>query len=75
MVGPNAVKVLHEIGVLEDVLASSNEPEVNQRSFIYYRGMGDHELVYAVSDPSTVATIRSSPTAAHSILLAPQILV
>ncbi|TCD68111.1 hypothetical protein EIP91_011564 [Steccherinum ochraceum] len=44
--GPNAVRVLQDIGILDDVLAKCEEPEINQRSFLFYSGMEGHELIY-----------------------------
>ncbi|TCD64571.1 hypothetical protein EIP91_003898 [Steccherinum ochraceum] len=44
--GPNAVRILDDIGVLQDVLECCDEPEVNLRSFIFYSGMADHQFIY-----------------------------
>ncbi|THH33455.1 hypothetical protein EUX98_g789 [Antrodiella citrinella] len=44
--GPNAVRVLRELGVWEDVHAASGEADLNMRVFRYISGLSDHEIFY-----------------------------
>lgn len=46
--GPNAIRVLRELGVWEDVLAASGEAELNMSVFRYISGLHDHEMFYDV---------------------------
>ncbi|KAH8099305.1 hypothetical protein BXZ70DRAFT_943202 [Cristinia sonorae] len=43
--GPNAVRILQDIGILDNVLSECGEPEASLRSFIFYSGMEGHEMV------------------------------
>lgn len=55
MVGPNAIRVLRDIDVLDDVLANCEEPEIDLRTFIFYSGMEGHELIFNVRLYCTLA--------------------
>lgn len=46
--GPNAIRVLREIGVFEEVLSSSGEACLDRKSFVFRSGMGEHEVIYDV---------------------------
>ena len=41
MAGPNAVRVLQQLGILEDILKKLNPSEVRNRGFRYYDGLSD----------------------------------
>ncbi|KAI0334384.1 FAD/NAD-P-binding domain-containing protein [Cubamyces sp. BRFM 1775] len=45
-IGPNAVRVLKEIGVLEEVLKRTNPAELKPKGFRFFSGLEGHELVY-----------------------------
>ena len=45
--GPNAVRVIRDIGVLDEVLAECDSD--SERSFSFYMGAEGHEFVYDVS--------------------------
>ena len=40
--------MLKDLGVYEDVLAKSGEPDLNMKSFLFVKGVGDHEEIYDV---------------------------
>lgn len=47
--GQNSIRVLRAIGVFDDILAKSGEPERSTNyTFKFYSGMDGHELVYDV---------------------------
>ncbi|KAI0828977.1 FAD/NAD-P-binding domain-containing protein [Trametes gibbosa] len=46
-IGPNAVRVLRAIGVIDEVLAKCNPGDLRPRGFIYRTGVGEHSAVYA----------------------------
>ncbi|OCH96423.1 FAD/NAD-P-binding domain-containing protein [Obba rivulosa] len=45
-IGPNAGRVLQDIGVLEDVLAQARVPRLNQLTMCFISGMEGHEILY-----------------------------
>ncbi|KAH9897890.1 FAD/NAD-P-binding domain-containing protein [Cubamyces lactineus] len=47
-IGPNAVRVLRYIGLLDAVLQKCNPGDLKPRGFVYRTGMGEHEAVYTV---------------------------
>ena len=48
--GPNAVRVLEKLGLLDAILKKVNPAELKARSFSYYEGLSDsHEAIYTVS--------------------------
>lgn len=49
VVGPNAINVLRELGVLESVVAHSGQRGLEARSFEFRIGAGDCKSVYSVS--------------------------
>jgi len=50
--GPNAIRALQGLGILDAVLTKADEPRPTQRGFIFIAGKGNHELVhkYALND-------------------------
>ncbi|KAI0363533.1 FAD/NAD(P)-binding domain-containing protein [Pilatotrama ljubarskyi] len=44
--GPNAIRVLKAIGVLDEVLKKTNPAELKPKGFRFYSGLEGHELVY-----------------------------
>jgi len=52
--GPNALRALDGIGVLEAVLSRADEPEPSMRLFRFLSGEGSHELIHDYGDSSTV---------------------
>ncbi len=57
-VGPNAIRILREIGVFDEVLTSSGEACLDRKSFLFRSGLGEHEVIYDVS-PSISGTLKS----------------
>ena len=47
--GPNAIRVLEELGLLNEVVAKSDQAKPETRPFHMILGFGDHDLVYDVS--------------------------
>ncbi|CDO70374.1 hypothetical protein BN946_scf184999.g14 [Trametes cinnabarina] len=47
-IGPNAVRVLNEIGVLDAILQRTGPDEVKAEGFIFRPGVGDHRAVYRI---------------------------
>ena len=47
--GPNAIRALEELGILDAVLAKAEEEKPDVRPFRYIRGTGDHEFICDVS--------------------------
>ncbi|KAI0652410.1 FAD/NAD-P-binding domain-containing protein [Trametes meyenii] len=47
--GPNAVRVLKEFGVLDEVLKKINPGELSPKGFRYFSGLAHHELLYEYS--------------------------
>ncbi|KAH9897855.1 FAD/NAD-P-binding domain-containing protein [Cubamyces lactineus] len=45
-IGPNAIRVLKEIGVLDEVLKRTNPAELKPKGFRFFSGLEGHELVY-----------------------------
>ncbi|KAH9858349.1 FAD/NAD-P-binding domain-containing protein [Lenzites betulinus] len=45
-IGPNAIKVLKDIGVLDEVLKKTNPNELRPKGFKFISGLDGHELVY-----------------------------
>jgi len=45
-IGPNAVRILQELELIDDVLARSDEQTLNMRSFLFRSGFGEHEEIY-----------------------------
>ncbi|KAI0828955.1 FAD/NAD-P-binding domain-containing protein [Trametes gibbosa] len=45
-IGPNAIKVLKDIGVLDEVLKKTNPGELRPKGFRFLSGLDGHELVY-----------------------------
>ncbi|OCH96428.1 FAD/NAD(P)-binding domain-containing protein [Obba rivulosa] len=45
-VGPNAARVLRDIGVLDEVLAKAGESQLNQRTFRFISGLEGHEVLF-----------------------------
>lgn len=48
--GPNAIRILQELGVWEDVLAICGAESLNMNTFRYVSGPGDHEILYEVGE-------------------------
>lgn len=46
--GPNAIRALEGLGVLEAVMGKSDTKEPTLRSFIFVSGPGQHEIIYDV---------------------------
>ncbi|KAH9858330.1 FAD/NAD-P-binding domain-containing protein [Lenzites betulinus] len=46
-IGPNAVRVLRAIGVVDEVLAKRHPGDLRARGFAYHTGVGEHRTVYA----------------------------
>lgn len=46
--GPNAIRVLKEFGVLDAVLKKTNPGELKPKGFRFFSGLDGHELVYEV---------------------------
>ncbi|KAI0361022.1 FAD/NAD-P-binding domain-containing protein [Trametes cingulata] len=44
--GPNAIRVLKAIGVLDEILKKTNPAELRPKGFRFYSGLEGHELVY-----------------------------
>ena len=47
--GPNAIRALEELGILDAVLAKAEEEKPDVRPFRYIRGTGEHEFICDVS--------------------------
>ncbi|EMD41848.1 hypothetical protein CERSUDRAFT_90429 [Gelatoporia subvermispora B] len=45
-IGPNAARVLQDIGVLDEILAKAKESKLNQRTFRFISGMEGHEVLF-----------------------------
>ncbi|KAI9056981.1 FAD/NAD-P-binding domain-containing protein [Trametes sanguinea] len=45
-IGPNAVRVLKDIGVLDAILQKTGEGDLRARGFVYRPGVGEHRAVY-----------------------------
>ncbi|EIW63980.1 FAD/NAD-P-binding domain-containing protein [Trametes versicolor FP-101664 SS1] len=45
-IGPNAVRVLRALGVLDEVLQKCNPGDLRPRGFTYRTGVGEHRAVY-----------------------------
>ncbi|KAI0673685.1 FAD/NAD-P-binding domain-containing protein [Trametes maxima] len=60
--GPNAVRVLKEFGVLDEVLKKINPGELSPKGFRYYSGLADHELVYEMCASYSVSPEDASIT-------------
>ncbi|OSD06217.1 FAD/NAD-P-binding domain-containing protein [Trametes coccinea BRFM310] len=45
-IGPNAVRVLKDIGVLDAILQKTGEGDLRARGFVYHPGVGEHRAVY-----------------------------
>ena len=58
--GPNAVRVLQAVGVLDEVLKKINPAELKTRGFVFYYGVGEHEKILAVSLPYLMRAPASS---------------
>ena len=48
--GPNAVRVLSKIGVLDAILERASERELNFGPMVFVPGKEGHEVIYDVSD-------------------------
>lgn len=48
-VGPNAIHVLEELGILNEVVAKSDQAKPEIRPCHFVSGYGDHEVIYDVS--------------------------
>ena len=48
LLGPNAVRVLRYMGLLDAVLQKCNPGDLKPRGFVYRTGTGEHEAVYTV---------------------------
>ena len=48
LIGPNALRALKELGIIDDVLAKSDQREITLRSFLFVTGDGAHEEIYDV---------------------------
>ena len=46
--GPNAVRILRDLGTMEAIIARVNPEELRNTSFRFHYGMGDHEHIYTV---------------------------
>ncbi|KAI0639948.1 FAD/NAD-P-binding domain-containing protein [Trametes polyzona] len=46
-IGPNAVRVLRALGLLDDVLQKCNPGDLRPRGFIYWTGVGEHRAASA----------------------------
>ncbi|PIL31454.1 hypothetical protein GSI_06155 [Ganoderma sinense ZZ0214-1] len=46
--GPNAVRVLKAVGVLDELLKKINPAELRTRGFVYYYGVGEQEKILAL---------------------------
>ncbi|CAL1694064.1 unnamed protein product [Somion occarium] len=44
--GPNSVRILRGLGVFEDVLAKSTDPDLNMNAFRFISGYEGHEVLY-----------------------------
>lgn len=49
LLGPNAIRALKELGILDSVLAKAEQDEPDVRPFSYISGLGEHEHIYDVS--------------------------
>lgn len=49
LLGPNAIRALKELGILDSVLAKAEQDEPDIRPFSYISGLGEHEHIYDVS--------------------------
>ncbi|KAJ3488182.1 hypothetical protein NLI96_g3021 [Meripilus lineatus] len=49
-IGPNAIRILRDIGVLDDVVSKANDPSLNLRAFVFKSGMGNHEYPARAED-------------------------
>lgn len=49
ILGPNALRALSELGLLEAVQARAEQPKPAARRFRFLYGSGDHEVIYDVS--------------------------
>lgn len=58
-IGPNAVRILRTLGVLDDVLEKCNESELSTRMFRFVSGMEGHEVLYDVRHALVLRTICS----------------
>ncbi|KAI1793193.1 FAD/NAD(P)-binding domain-containing protein [Ganoderma leucocontextum] len=45
--GPNAVRVLKAVGLLDELFKKINTAELRTRGFVYYYGVGEHERILA----------------------------
>ena len=52
--GSNAVRVLEDIGILDDLLSNCGEHDVGLSSFVFYNGTGSGSYVYEVRERSLV---------------------
>ncbi|RDB28544.1 Salicylate hydroxylase [Hypsizygus marmoreus] len=71
--GPNAVRALDGLGVLEAVLRHADSPTPNQLPFRFLAGVGKHEHVYLASTGKS-APLFSVVTQQHSRLFRPAFL-
>ena len=69
--GPNAVRVLRYIGLLEAVLQKCHPGDLKPRGFVYRTGMGEHEAVYTVRFLQTGAAAHHLGIDTHLYLQVP----
>ncbi len=60
--GPNAVRVLKAVGVLDELLKKIDPAELRTRGFVYYYGVGEHKRILAVSLPMFTLRLDTSLT-------------
>lgn len=46
--GPNALRILRDLGVLDDVIAQCKQTDLNLGEFRFLSAEGDHKLLYDV---------------------------
>ena len=49
LTGPNGIRVLQELDILDEVLSRSDQEKPEVRPFRYLFGVGEHEHIYDVS--------------------------
>ncbi len=49
-IGPNAIRVLKQIGIWDAVMKKCTPADLGLQGFIYYNGIGEHKAAYEVLD-------------------------
>ena len=52
--GPNAVRILRDLGIMKAIIARVNPDELRNTSFRFHYGMGDHDHIYTVRHTHSV---------------------